>query len=300
MADNQFTPIPLGPYNQNPPPDDGSQSEENRITWKKIKEKLTDATATIWDSLNTNISSAFAKTINTDPDQDNLVQGSVAYSASALTVANGQITPSRRNHSLINEGAAATDDLAQMLITSISDGGEIIVRMDTTGQTLTFKHMAGGSGQMWLSGEADFELSGIEKSLQFQRRGSTWYQIAGPGTPPIFSEAYESAEQSITTSGLLTLAHGLSSQPKLVIAVLKCNSVEHNYSAGDEVVISSQQVLQSGGSPAGRGVSIVPDATNIQVRYGNATNVFDIINATTGAGTLITNANWRLIVRAWA
>ena len=48
------------------------------------------------------------------------------------------------------------------------------------------------------------------------------------------------------------------------------------------------------------GFSCVPDATNINIRFGSATNVFSITHKTTGVLTAITNANWKFVVRAWA
>lgn len=198
MADNPFTPIPLGPYNPNPPPNDGTQVPENVVDWETIKVKLTDPTASIWDSSQSNISAAFLKTINTDPDQNNLVQGSIAYAPSALTIANDQITPTRRHHTLITEGAGPTDSIKQMLVASVSDGAEIILRLDTTGQTITFEVGQGGSGEIFSQDGSNIVLSDTAQSVQFQRRGQAWYQIAAASSA-VLGAAY--AEHT----GLLTI-----------------------------------------------------------------------------------------------
>ncbi|TIM06657.1 hypothetical protein [Mesorhizobium sp.] len=111
------------------------------------------------------------------------------------------------------------------------------------------------------------------------------------GTLP-FVQSFETSQQTITSGGSLTLAHGLGVKPKLYLAVLQCTTAEHGYSIGDEVpalTIASNS----------RGVSIVPDATNLNIRYGNFATAFEILNKTTGAGDAATNANWRLVVRAW-
>lgn len=122
---------------------------------------------------------------------------------------------------------------------------------------------------------------------------TAFVQAAIPAAPTvIFTEAFESTQQTITTSGALTLAHGLSSQPKLYIVVLQCLTAEHNYSIGDETAVVVNNDV--------RGISVVPDATNINIRYGNTAVIFRVINKTTGALASATNANWAMVVRAWA
>lgn len=111
---------------------------------------------------------------------------------------------------------------------------------------------------------------------------------------------YESAEQTITSAGSLQLAHGLGVEPLLVQCLLVCKTTEANYSVDDKVFIQTGATpVQSG--TVDRGISIVPDATNLNIRYGaDATNVFTVLDKTTGGAAGITTANWKLIVRAWA
>lgn len=111
--------------------------------------------------------------------------------------------------------------------------------------------------------------------------------------PGALSEYYESPGQTITTGGGLTLAHGLTGRPVLIFAELECTTAEFGYSIGDRLAIIS---FDDSGD---RGVAIVPDATNIVLRYAAVATVFEHINKGTGAGELLTNANWDLVVRAW-
>lgn len=111
------------------------------------------------------------------------------------------------------------------------------------------------------------------------------------GTLP-FVKSYESSQQTITSGGSLTLAHGLGVKPKLYLAVLQCTTAEKGYSIGDEVAALTIPVDS-------RGVSIVSDATNLNIRYGSFATAFELLNKTTGANEAATNANWRLVVRAW-
>jgi hypothetical protein len=111
-----------------------------------------------------------------------------------------------------------------------------------------------------------------------------------------FSQSYASAQQTITAAGSLTLAHGLASTPQLYLAVLQCTTAEFGYSIADEI----QALLTSSTSAASRGVAVVPDATNMNIRYGSDANTFGAVNKTSGAFVALTNANWRLVIRAWA
>lgn len=109
---------------------------------------------------------------------------------------------------------------------------------------------------------------------------------------------YTSAQQTITSAGALTLAHGLGAKPTLVSASLVCVVAEFGYAVGDEVMINS--ALNDDGTNR-RGLSLVPDATAINVRYGTGGQsvTFTIIRADTGDRAPLANASWRLVVRAW-
>lgn len=106
-------------------------------------------------------------------------------------------------------------------------------------------------------------------------------------------EVFQSTQQTITTSGSLTLAHGLSGVPQFCFVHLVNATAELNYTAGQ---IYHGGLLTFAGSD--KGAAIVPDATNLNIRYGGAASVFAVHNFTTGATTGITNANWRAVFTA--
>lgn len=111
----------------------------------------------------------------------------------------------------------------------------------------------------------------------------------------IFSSSYTSSNQTITSGGSLTLAHGLGGMPSLIQTRLKCLSAQINYSTGDEILIDT-----AGGAPsANRGIMVLPDATNINIRFGSDSSVVNVIDKTSGSSTGITNSSWALIIRAW-
>lgn len=107
--------------------------------------------------------------------------------------------------------------------------------------------------------------------------------------------AYESAEQTITAGGLLTLAHGLGAKPTRIRIYFVCKTAELGYSVGDEIELGDRQ--NSGGA-SGYGTVYKADATSIYVRMGSAI-VGLLLNWSTGVQAQITNANWKIIVKAW-
>ena len=102
------------------------------------------------------------------------------------------------------------------------------------------------------------------------------------------SVTYTSPDQVITAGGALTLSHGLAVKPKHVHVILNCITAEDGFSIGDDFI------LAYGNQGNNQGVSIVPDATNLNIRYGSAAATFSVINKTTGASISITNANWKV------
>lgn len=109
----------------------------------------------------------------------------------------------------------------------------------------------------------------------------------------IFTESFESAEQVLTTPSEVSVAHGLSSIPKLIQVVLICKISQAGYAVGDEIDLSS-----------------VDDTSgNVSATSGfNSTDLFTAIsshlrvrNKTSSTTTpTLTDANWRIIFRAWA
>jgi hypothetical protein len=108
---------------------------------------------------------------------------------------------------------------------------------------------------------------------------------------------FQSTQQTITSAGALTIAHGLGVQPTLLMLSLKCITAEFGYSVGDEVFINPHhQTTQD----FDHGTAVVPDGTNLVIRYGAASPVYNILHKTTGVKQSATNSSWKLIARAWS
>lgn len=115
----------------------------------------------------------------------------------------------------------------------------------------------------------------------------------------VFSESFESAEQTITTNGTLSIAHGLSAKPPLLQAVIICKTAEAGYAVGNELVINNG-FGPLGSDDSSRNINMFADATNIEIKYANSAQVFAVMNKVSGNFGTLSNGNWRLIVRAWA
>jgi len=115
---------------------------------------------------------------------------------------------------------------------------------------------------------------------------------------PLYRKEYTSPEQTITSAGALTLPHGLGVKPADILVYVVCKTAEFGYSVGDEIIVNpaSNDVDATNFS----GMSIVPDTTNVNIRYGNAGSVIMIANKTSGVFEGVTSPNWLLVVRAWA
>lgn len=111
--------------------------------------------------------------------------------------------------------------------------------------------------------------------------------------PGALFATYESAEQTITANGTLSLTHGLGGKPRQVMASLVCQTAELGYSIGDEIVLLSQV-----GNALDTGFAVTITATTIDVKFGAAAASIRVINKSTGAIASITNANWRMVMRA--
>lgn len=107
MSNSPYNTQTQSGYNSGAPPDDGSQTSDNRVSWEKHKEKLGDPVLTLSQGINTELLSAFGKTVNTDGSEQNLVAGSISFSGATVILATGELQPSRQVHTL--KGATATD-----------------------------------------------------------------------------------------------------------------------------------------------------------------------------------------------
>jgi hypothetical protein len=112
----------------------------------------------------------------------------------------------------------------------------------------------------------------------------------------VFTAQYVSSDQTITSGGLLTLAHGLGEAPKLVQLHLVCAVAQGGWAVGDVIMVGNNQST----SGDNRHTSAYFDATNVYVRFTDSGAAFTVAFKTTGVAVNLTNTSWRLRVRAFA
>jgi hypothetical protein len=123
------------------------------------------------------------------------------------------------------------------------------------------------------------------------------YEFDGTLIP--YQEEFVSTGQTIAAAGTLTLAHGLSAEPSNVVGILECTTGEFNYSIGDRLMV--QLGVANDGTTGVKTVIAEIDSTNVTVRFSNTANQqFVIHDKTTRAQQFLTNASWKLYVRAVA
>lgn len=158
----------------------------------------------------------------------------------------------------------------------------------------TASNLGGGAGVFSSKVAADFQFKSLVAGSNVSiTPAATTITIASTASGP-FSASFTSAQQVITAAGSLTLAHGLAGSPTLVQARRVCITGENNYSAGDELIEDSGMQ-----TAINQGLSIVPTATDLVIRFGSAAITFQGLDKTTGNSANFTNANWGIVFRAW-
>jgi len=104
---------------------------------------------------------------------------------------------------------------------------------------------------------------------------------------------YTSPQITITPAAGATLTHGLSGIPANIQAFLVCQTAEHGYLVGDVVPIPPAILISGGG-----GINLALTPTTIKYKIGTP-NTFNVLNLSTGVNQVITNANWKLLIKAW-
>ena len=113
----------------------------------------------------------------------------------------------------------------------------------------------------------------------------------------IFTKTYTSGEQTISGGGTLSLTHSLGGYPEIVRVYVICKIAEYGYSIGDRLEVSI--ALNQSIGAAETAMSFRTTSTQILIKYGLTTTPITAIRLDTGNGIYLTNANWRLVVKAF-
>ena len=182
-------------------------------------------------------------------------------------------------------------------VTITSNGTDTLtIAAATIGEVNTGSNVGGFQQIFKQKSGVDFEFRTLHSSngtLTVTQNTNDVDIVITPGTG--FTESFVSGPQVITPAGGLVLGHGLTGQPQMTFVVLVNVVPEFNYLVGQQTPANAA----TGASSNNQGTSIVPDASNLNIRFGagsgGGTPVYSVIDRTTGATNGITNANWQAI-----
>lgn len=248
-----------------------------------------------------------AVTVNDSGD----MSGVRNLSASGAVVLSGDISPTSLSaqaddYAPTGFSTAARvrlDSTTNVVITGIAGGtdGRRVTLHNIGANTITLMNeSASSTAANRFKLDANVAISaGKSIDIEYDATDSRWRVIGGVGgggsSGPI-TLSYDSGEQTITSSGSLTLAHGLGIVPKIIVPILVCKTADLGYSVGDRVVMHTN--MQDYANVAG--MAVVVDNTNIFVRFSSNPVVFGLFNKSTGSQSGITLARWKIVFQAYA
>lgn len=163
----------------------------------------------------------------------------------------------------------------------------------STASTDTASNLGAGNGVFSAKVGADFQFKSLVAGTNVTIT-PTANDLTIASTGGGLSAKFTSTDQVITSAGALTLPHGLGAIPTLFQIVLVNQIAELGFNPGDITPVFCQI------ANADFGASVLPDAVNLNIRYGASAMAFQIGNITTGSSTGITNANWKARFIAWS
>jgi hypothetical protein len=187
---------------------------------------------------------------------------------------------------LVPTGAVTTSGLTQSTARMLGR---------TTGGTGAIEELTGANVSAFASAATDTAQGVAELATTAETETGTdtgrVVTPAGLKGALLFSNGFESSNQTVTPNSTLNVAHGLGARPKMFDVVLRCVTGEAGFSANDEA-----SIIQT--VPGTSVINISADATNVIIGYTGAST--QVLHKTTQVATTITSGNWAFVVRAWA
>lgn len=213
------------------------------------------------------------------------------------------INPASATDAFVSLASAATTDLSTVGSQNVTVTGTTTITAFGTAPAGTFRRLrfsgvltvTYNATSLILPGAVNITTAAGDTLEAVSLGSGNWVVTSYQSALPIFTKQFDSAQQTITSGGAITVAHGFGALPKLIQILLICTTADAGYSIGDVVPVAFNGPANNNNS-----VGATYDTTNINLRYGSNASVFSYPNKTTGASTALVNGSWRMIVRAWA
>lgn len=301
VSENPYTSQTILGFNASPPPDDGSESTLNKLEWAKHKTKLADPVKTLAEAVNTAVTNAFAKSINTDAGVRNQLSGSFGYEWATATIGTDIIAADASAIAVGTEAGATQDTLQEITATGVFSGAQLVLKQRNATEEVNVIHATSTAAtatnpNIFLGGNEDLLLDSRQKSLVlvFDDQVATatgWYESGRSSSSGLPAPDFTSAEQTVTLNSDLQVPHSLGVKPSLYEVALRCDTSNVGYVAGEEIVFYAYtpSSIDTGATPR-------RNATDISIVTGNSVELLDPGTFNEAA---ITATSWRYVVKAW-
>lgn len=185
LSTNPYTSQSISGYNSDPPPDDGTTGSDNLVTWAKHKTKLADPIKTLSEAINSQLTTAFAKTVNADAGERNQLNSSVAFAWATATIGSSISTPVSSAAYL---SGATTDTLFELNTGSVYDGAILTLKTLSASDSITLIHATATgaatatAANIYLNGRDSITLDSVRQTISLQYDSgvaSGWVKVSG-------------------------------------------------------------------------------------------------------------------------
>jgi hypothetical protein len=216
---------------------------------------------------------------------------SAAVAADAIT--SGAIVSQAVTTNKIATLAVDTSRLADAAVTSDKLASTAVTNAKIASNAVTFSKIQAIATARLLgrttAGSGDVEELSVGSGLSLAGG------VLANAQTPAMTVSFTSSEQTVTAASLISVAHSLGTKPKSVMLKLICKTAEAGYAVNDEVLVCDAS--SNGGVSLGL-CAYLDNTTHVNVRIASGGVVAG--HKTTGVTTILTAANWRLVIMAFA